>query len=72
MTYNMSMLLHLFSNELWGGGGGGGGGGRGGAMNHIPLLFCKSVSWHFVLKLFLILQNRTRALWASNLGVGLN
>ena len=32
-----------FSNELGGGGGGGGGGGEGAAMNHLPLLFCKSV-----------------------------
>ena len=30
------MLRHRFSNERWGGGGGG-------ALNHLPLLFCKSV-----------------------------
>ena len=35
MMYNMSMLRHPFSNEQWGGGGGG--------LNHLPLLFCKSV-----------------------------
>ena len=34
MMYNMSMLRHWFSNERWGGGGG---------LNHLPLLFCKSV-----------------------------
>ena len=33
--YNKSMLRHRFSNERWGGGGGG--------LNHLPLLFCKSV-----------------------------
>ena len=32
---NVSMLRHRFSNERWGGGGG--------ALNHLPLLFCKSV-----------------------------
>ena len=31
MMYNMSMLRHRFSNE------------REGALNHLPLLFCKSV-----------------------------
>ena len=30
----MSMLRHRFSNERWGGGG---------ALNYLPLLFCKSV-----------------------------
>ena len=34
--HNISMLRHRFSNEQWGGGGGG-------ALNHLPLLFCKSV-----------------------------
>ena len=34
--YNMSMLRHRFSTERLGGGGGG-------ALNHLPLLFCKSV-----------------------------
>ena len=38
MMYNMSMLRHRFSNERWERGGGGGG-----AQNHLPLLFCKSV-----------------------------
>ena len=33
----MSMLPHWFSNERSGGGG------EGGALNHLPLLFCKSV-----------------------------
>ena len=33
--HNMSMLRHRFSNEQWGGGGGG--------LNHLPLLFGKSV-----------------------------
>ena len=37
MMYNMSMLRHRFSYERWGGGGGGG------ALNHLPLLFYKSV-----------------------------
>ena len=32
MMYNMSMLRHRFSNERWGA-----------ALNHLPLLFCKSV-----------------------------
>ena len=36
MMYNISMLRHRFSNERWGGGGGG-------ALNHLPLLFCKSM-----------------------------
>ena len=36
MMYNMSMLRHQFSNERWGRKGGGG-------LNHLPLLFCKSV-----------------------------
>ena len=36
MMYNASMLRHRFSNERWGGGG------EGGALNHLPLLFCKS------------------------------
>ena len=36
MMYDMSMLRHWFSNERWGGGGGG-------TLNHLPLLFCKSV-----------------------------
>ena len=35
--YNMSMLSRWFSNELWG---------DGGALNHLPLLFCKSVYSH--------------------------
>ena len=35
--FNMSMLCHRFSNERLGGGGGGG------ALNHLPLLLCKSV-----------------------------
>ena len=47
MIYNMSMLRHRFSNEQWGGGGGGG------DLNHLPLLFCKSVylrrHWKFEL-----------------------
>ena len=30
----MPTLRHRFSNERWGGGG---------ALNHLPLLFCKSV-----------------------------
>ena len=34
MMDNMSMLRHRFSNERLGGGG---------ALNHLPLLFCKSV-----------------------------
>ena len=38
----MFMLRHLFSNEWWEGRVGGGGGGEG-ALNHLPLLFCKSV-----------------------------
>ena len=38
MMYDMSMLRHRFSNERWGRGGGGGG-----ALNYLPLLFCKSV-----------------------------
>ena len=38
MMYNMSVLRHWFSNELGGGGGEGGG-----DLNHLPLLFCKSV-----------------------------
>ena len=42
MMYNMSMLRHRFSNERWGRGGGGGGG----ALNHLPLLLCKSVYMH--------------------------
>ena len=33
MMYNMSMLRNRFSNERWGGGG---------ALNHLPLIFCKS------------------------------
>ena len=43
--YNMSVLRDRFSNEwcvcvcVWGGGGGGGES----ALNHLPLLFCKSV-----------------------------
>ena len=37
MMCNMSLLCHRFPNERWGGGGGGGG------LNHLPLLFCKSV-----------------------------
>ena len=37
MMYNMSMLRHWFSNEQWGGG----------ALNHLPLLFCKSVYYQF-------------------------
>ena len=37
MMYNMSMLHHRFSNRPGGGEGGGGG------LNHLPLLFCKSV-----------------------------
>ena len=40
MMYNMSMLRRRFSNERSGMGGGGGGGG---ALNHLTLLFCKSV-----------------------------
>ena len=32
MIYNMSMLRHRFSKN---------GGGGGGALNHLPLLFCK-------------------------------
>ena len=32
----MSMLRHRFSNEREGGGGGG-------ALNHLPLLFCTSM-----------------------------
>ena len=32
MMYNTSMLRHRFSNERWGT-----------ALNHLPLLFCKSV-----------------------------
>ena len=36
MMYNMSMLRHWFSNERWGREGGGG-------LNHLPILFCKSV-----------------------------
>ena len=44
MMYNMSMLHHQFSNERWGGGEvGRWGGGGGGALNNLPLLFCKSV-----------------------------
>ena len=35
MMYNMSMLRRRFSNERRGGGGR--------ALNHLPLLFCKSV-----------------------------
>ena len=35
MMYNMSVLRHRFSDERWGEGGG--------ALNHLPLLFCKSV-----------------------------
>ena len=35
MMYNMSMLRHRLSNERRGGGGG--------ALNHLPLLFCESV-----------------------------
>ena len=35
MMYNMSMLRHRFSKRTVGGGGG--------ALNHLPLLFCKSV-----------------------------
>ena len=34
MMYNMSMLRYRFSNEQWG---------EGAALNHLPLLFCKSV-----------------------------
>ena len=34
MMYNMSTVCHRFSNERWG---------RGAALNHLPLLFCKSV-----------------------------
>ena len=34
MMYNMPMLRHRFSNERWG---------VWGALNHLPLLFCKSV-----------------------------
>ena len=33
MMYNMALLGHRFSNERW----------VGGALNHLPLLFCKSV-----------------------------
>ena len=36
MMHNTSMLRHRFSNERLGGGGGGG-------LNHLALLFCKSV-----------------------------
>ena len=36
VLYNVPMLHHRFSNERWGRGGGG-------ALNHLPLLFCKSV-----------------------------
>ena len=36
MMYKTSTLRHQFSNERWRGGGGG-------ALNHPPLLFCKSV-----------------------------
>ena len=34
IMYDMSMLRHRFLNQRWGGGGG---------LNHLPLLFCKSV-----------------------------
>ena len=44
-TYNMSMLRRRFSNEQWGGGGG-----EGGTLNHLPLLFCKSVYFVILLK----------------------
>ena len=37
MMYNMSMLRHRFSNKLWGGD----------ALNHLPLLFCKSVQFQY-------------------------
>ena len=40
MMYNMSMLRHRFSNERWAVVVGGG---EGGTLNHLPLLFCKSV-----------------------------
>ena len=40
--YNMSMLRHRLSNEWYGGGGGGRG-----ALNHLPLLFCKSVYYNY-------------------------
>ena len=51
IMYNMSMLRHRFSNERWGGGGG--------ALNHLPLLFCKSVyyiAWQFRTLLRLLLD----------------
>ena len=38
MMCNMSMLRHRFSNERWAA-----------ALNHLPLLFCKSVYIHVVL-----------------------
>ena len=41
MMYNMSMLRHWSSNERRGGG----------ALNHLPLLFCKSVYCLSFLKL---------------------
>ena len=34
IMYNMSMLCHRLSNERWG---------EGGAQNHLPVIFCKSV-----------------------------
>ena len=39
MMYNISMLRHQFSNERW----------RGEGVNHLPLLFCKSVHMIIVL-----------------------
>ena len=45
MMYNWSMLHHRFSNE-WGGGGGA-------ALNHLSLLFCKSV---YFLQSFMVQQ----------------
>ena len=37
----MSMLRHRFSNERGGGGG---------ALNHLPLLFCKSVYYNILVQ----------------------
>ena len=57
MMYNMSMLHHPFSNERWWVGGGGGGGGGRGALNHLPLLFCRSEACQSCIKIFHILWN---------------
>ena len=42
IMYNRTMLCHRFSNEWWWWWWGGGGGG-GVALNHLSLIFCKSV-----------------------------